>query len=264
MPNGSATNGQPPFRVFLDFDGTLVEPNVAVVLVEKFAEDGERVAHEVDEQLHRGEITLRQAWERQAALLPWDLVPEMTEFVRREVPLRVGARELLDLTVERSVPVLVLSGGLDFYIRTVLEREGYDLPFFSDTAHRGPDGRLRVEHPYGHLECRQCGICKAQVLGRQLPVADRTVFVGDGSTDRFAAEVADVVFARRRLLNYCREHGIPCVPFEDFRPVTDRFRAWLDESERIPGRPGRGFASSLCPISRDLATISAPRLARSG
>ncbi len=248
----------PPFRIYLDFDGTLVEPNVAVVLVERFAEDGARVAHEVDEQLHRGEITLRQAWERQAALLPWDRVPAMTDFVRREVPLRVGARELIDLLIARSVPLLVLSGGLDFYIRAILEREGYDLPFFSDIAEPGPDGRLRVTHPHGHPDCRQCGICKAQVLGHLLPPAARSVFIGDGSTDRFAAEVADIVFARRRLLTYCRERGIPHLPFEDFRPVTERMRLWLDGSELVPGRPVRGLSISLCPISRDLASRADP------
>ncbi len=245
--------GRVPFRIFLDFDGTLVEPNVAIVLVEKFAEDGGRVAHEVDLQLHRGEITLRQAWERQAALLPWDRVGAMTEFVRREVPLRIGARELLDLVQQRAVPLVVVSGGLDFYIRAILDREGYAFPFFSDGAGPSKDGRLAVTHPYGHADCRQCGICKAQVLQRPLPEADHTIFIGDGSTDRFAAEVADIVFARRRLLTYCRDRQIPCLPFEDFRPVTEKLRLWLDGQEAPPWRSIRGSPASLCPISRSLA-----------
>jgi 2-hydroxy-3-keto-5-methylthiopentenyl-1-phosphate phosphatase len=248
-PNGA---GAPPFRLFLDFDGTLVEPNVAVVLVERFAEDGARIAHEVDEQLHRGQLTLRQAWERQAALLPWEQVEAMTDFVVRQIPLRVGARELLDLLRTRNVPVTVLSGGLDFYIRAVLQREGLSLPFLSDAASRGPDGRLRVEHPHGHPVCRQCGICKAQAVLGPGTTGARTIFVGDGSTDRFAAEVADIVFARRRLLSYCRDRGIVCYPFEDFRPVTEKLRAWLDGIEAFPAVRARGLPDSICPISRDL------------
>jgi 2-hydroxy-3-keto-5-methylthiopentenyl-1-phosphate phosphatase len=247
-----ASAQRPPFRIFLDFDGTLVESNVAVDLVERFADDGVRVAHEVDEQLHRGEITLRQAWERQAALLPWDRVPAMTEFVVREIPLRVGARELIELLRVHSVPVVVLSGGLDFYIRAILDREGLEYPFLSDTSSRGPHGQLRVEHPHGHATCRQCGICKAQAIGLPLPVADRTIFIGDGSTDRFAAEVADIVFARRRLLGYCQAQGIDCFPFEEFHPVTTRLRGWLEGTEPIPPNRIRGLASSICPISRDL------------
>ncbi|MFZ0892781.1 MAG: HAD-IB family phosphatase [Thermoplasmata archaeon] len=251
-PTSKGAAGRPPLRIFLDFDGTLVESNVAVDLVERFADDGVRVAHEVDEQLHRGEITLRQAWDRQAALLPWDRVPEMTGFVVREIPLRVGARELIDLLQKHSVPVVVLSGGLDFYIRAILDREGLEYPFLSDTSSKGPHGQLKVEHPHGHATCRQCGICKAQAIGMPLPVADRTIFIGDGSTDRFAAEVADIVFARRRLLQYCQTQGIECYPFEDFHPVTTQLRAWLEGAQPLPPRRVRGLAQSICPISRDL------------
>jgi 2-hydroxy-3-keto-5-methylthiopentenyl-1-phosphate phosphatase len=255
-PSGLSTN-PPPLRIFLDFDGTLVESNVAVDLVARFAEDGTRVAHEVDEQLHRGEITLREAWERQAALLPWDRVSKMTDFAVREIPLRTGARELIDLLRKHSVPVVVLSGGLDFYIRAILDREGLEYPFLSDTSTKGADGRLKVEHPHGHATCRQCGICKAQAIHVPLPVAERTVFIGDGSTDRFAAEVADIVFARRRLLAYCQAQGIRCYPFEDFRPVTAQLRAWLEGQEPIPPRRSLGLSDSICPISRALQSATA-------
>ncbi len=254
-PDGEAS-GFPrrlaPVRLFLDFDGTLVEPNVAIVLVERFAEDGARVAHEVDEQLHRGELTLRQAWERQAALLPWDSIPAMTDYAVENVPLRAGARELIELLQVHRVPTVVVSGGLDFYIRAILDREGFDLPFLSDSAHPGGDGRMRVEHPHGHVDCRQCGICKAQVVRGPFPTAERTIFVGDGSTDRFAAEVADIVFARRRLLTYCQREGIPCFPFEEFHPVTTRLRSWLEGTEPYPQDRRLGVGSSPCPISKDL------------
>jgi hypothetical protein len=40
--------------MFLDFDGTLVEPNVAVELVGPAVEEGSRGAREVVEELHQG------------------------------------------------------------------------------------------------------------------------------------------------------------------------------------------------------------------
>ncbi len=246
-----------PLRVFVDFDGTLVQPNVAILLVERFAPNGRRVAREVDEQLHQGRITLRQAWDRQAALLPWDQIPAMTEYVVRHVRLRGGAHPFVDLLREHRVPTMIVSGGLDFYIRPILEREGIDLEFRSDTAHRGEDGRIRVTHPYGHAECRRCGICKAQLVHPPEVADPRTVFIGDGSTDRFAAEVADLVFARGRLLAYCREHGIRSYPFEGFTPVTRRLRRWLIGEERWPARRARGIADSPCPISQRLRTVGA-------
>lgn len=256
-PMDTAHASLPLFRVFLDFDGTLVGPNVAIVLVEKFAKDGARVAHEVDEQLHRGEITLRQAWERQAALLPADRVEEMAQWVVDEIPLRPGAHELLRLLKQQGYPVVILSGGIDFYITAVLKREGLDLPFFSDAFEKGPNGQLRVVHPFGHATCRQCGICKAQVVHSELPKARRTMFIGDGSTDKFAAEVSDVVFARRRLLQYCKDRGIPVYPFEEFSPVTEQIRKWTSGSEPFPLPRPIGELSSVCPISRSLAGATA-------
>jgi phosphoserine phosphatase len=83
----------PQIRVVLDFDGTLVDPNVAIVLVTEFAENGREVAHEVDRLLHEGKIGLREAWQRQAALLPGDRILEMAQYVRSNVPLRSGARK---------------------------------------------------------------------------------------------------------------------------------------------------------------------------
>jgi 2-hydroxy-3-keto-5-methylthiopentenyl-1-phosphate phosphatase len=243
----------PPFTMLIDFDGTLVEPNVAIVLVEQFCPNGEEVAHEVDILLHEGKITLREAWEREASLMRADRIPEMVEFVVKNVPLRDGARELLDLLAEHRIPTKIVSGGLDFYIHPVLAREGLRLPVLSDVAVAGPDGQLKVLHPHGHATCRLCGICKAQAVRAESTPQGRVVFVGDGSTDQYAAEVADVVFARRRLLSYCEKKGIPVFPFEGFRPVTERVRQWTSGEVPFPERRRVGLADSICPISKGLA-----------
>lgn len=238
-------------RVILDFDGTLVEPNVAILLVEEFVPNGHAIAHEIDQELHAGRLGLREAWQRQAALLPVDRIPEMARFVRDRVPLRGGARDLLNLLGRHQVPVTVVSGGLEFYIREVLEREGIALPVQSDHLVVAPDGKAQVVHPYGHPTCRLCGICKARIVDRG-DSRLRTVFVADGSTDRYGAEVADIVFARRRLLDYCRRVGIPCFPFEDFVPVTEQFARWLDDGADLPPVRRRGLAGTACPISQQL------------
>lgn len=255
--------GSLPVEVLLDFDGTLVEENVAIVLVERFCPDGDRVAHEVDEQLHRGEITLRQAWARQVALLPAHREQEMVDHVRRAIALRQGAHELLDLLSSAAIPVTIVSGGLDFYIAPILAEHGISLPVLSDTVR--PDGGAGwvVDHPHGHPSCRLCGICKAQCVRALAHPSRRTVFIGDGSTDRYAAEVADIVFARRRLKTYCTQSGVPFYPFETFEPVTEQFRRWLSHADPLPAPRGLGLASSKCPISQSLAAVG-PRGAPEG
>jgi 2-hydroxy-3-keto-5-methylthiopentenyl-1-phosphate phosphatase len=243
----------PRYRVFIDFDGTLVVPNVAILLVERFCPDGATVAHEVDQLLHTGKITLREAWDRQTALLPADRLAEMTQWAVDTVPLREGAREFVDLLHDEQIPAAVVSGGLDFYIRAVLDREEIRLPFLSDSLDRSQPGSVRVTHPFGHPTCRLCGICKAQVVRSRSSAAELTVFLGDGSTDRYGAEVADIVFARHRLKTYCEQSRVPFVPFDDFRSVTAQFRRWLDGTDPTPIRSALGLSSSPCPISRELA-----------
>lgn len=247
----------PPFRMLLDFDGTLVEPNVAILLVEQFCADGPRVAHEVDELLHTGKITLREAWSRQVALLDGHRLEEMAEWAVANTPLRPGAHELVALLAKHRIPTTVVSGGLDFYIHPILRHARIDLPVLSDRVEASGNGDLVLVHPYGHATCRLCGICKAQVAYPPPAPPLRTAFAGDGSTDRYAAEVADLVFARRRLKLYCDKAGIPYYPFEDFYPVIAQLERWLEGGEPLPSPRPLGVLSSACPISHGLVGIGA-------
>lgn len=243
----------PPVRMLIDFDGTLVEPNVAILLVTEFAPDGARVAHAIDEELHTGRITLREAWRRQVELLRVDQIPEMVDWSVRHVPFRDGAPELLALLKRHRVPTSIVSGGLDFYIAPILARAGVDLPVFCDGIEVRNGGTLEVVHPHGHATCRLCGICKAQIVRSEDAGTRRTIFAGDGSTDRYAAEVADIVFARRRLKRYCDGAGIPYFPFEKFAPVTEQLERWLTGREPLPPPRAVGVAGSACPVSQTAA-----------
>lgn len=251
VPDGrpAASTAPPGLRMFIDFDGTLVDPNVAIVLVEEFCPDGKRLAHEIDELLHTGVITLREAWRRQVSLLREDQIPEMARWAVRNVPFREGAVELLATLRRHRVPTAIVSGGLDFYIHPVLKAAGIDLPVFCDGVQVTAQGGLEVVHPHGHPTCRLCGICKAQVVRNAEGPSVRTAFAGDGSTDRYAAEVADVVFARRRLKLYCDRAAIPYIPFEAFGPVTAQVEAWMTGREPFPAPRRLGVPDSACPIS---------------
>jgi len=249
---GRTTPGGPLFRVLLDFDGTLVDANVAIALVERFCPDGPALAREVALALGEGRITLRQAWAREVQILPSTRQEEMIAFVRREIRLRAGARPLLDLLRRSGIPTTIVSGGLDLFIRPVLEREGFQIPVLSDQIAPSADGHWQVIHPHGHSTCRLCGICKAKIVvagTARLP----SVFVGDGSTDRFAAEVATVVFARAQLKDYCGRYHIPYFEFEDLGPVMERIRRWLSGEEPFPSHRPTGRGSSECPISSAVA-----------
>jgi 2-hydroxy-3-keto-5-methylthiopentenyl-1-phosphate phosphatase len=55
--------------------------------------------------------------------------------------------------------------------------------------------------------------------------------VGDGLSDRFAVDEADVVFAKRQLLAYCQEHGKACHPFDTFAEVEQAIALLIGPSQ---------------------------------
>jgi 2-hydroxy-3-keto-5-methylthiopentenyl-1-phosphate phosphatase len=80
--------------------------------------------------------------------------------------------------------------------------------------------RLTPSFPHSLAPCEHgCATCKPAIIRRLGKGRQPIIFVGDGMSDRFAVEAADVVFAKRQLLAYCRENDIPCHPFETFKDV---------------------------------------------
>ena len=173
----------------------------------------------------------------------------------RNTPFRPGASDLLALLREHAIPTSIVSGGLDFYIHPILRNAGIDLPVYSDVLRVEPPNGLQLSHPYGHPTCRLCGICKAQTVVGRGDDGRRSVFCGDGSTDKYAAEVADIVFARRRLKGYCETSGIPHYAFEEFGPVTQQLRRWIEREEPLPPPAG---SDSPIPPARSRAPGSRP------
>jgi 2-hydroxy-3-keto-5-methylthiopentenyl-1-phosphate phosphatase len=249
----SAADGTCTPLVLLDFDGTLAETNVAVTLLERFSPEAMPSFHAISRLFHAGRLTLREAWDRQAALFRAEDRKPMEEFVRTHVRLRPGARELLELLRAHSVPTAVVSGGFDFYIRALLEREGISLPVYSDIAAPRASGPVEVLHPHGNPECLRCGICKARFVRDGQQQGRRVVYVGDGATDEYAAETADIVFARRRLVELCTAAGIPFYPFEDLHPVRREMERWLAGTVPWPDPRRGGRPGSPCPISTEMA-----------
>lgn len=53
------------------------------------------------------------------------------------------------------------------------------------------------------------------------------IFVGDGLSDRYAAESADLVFAKDGLASYCTENSIEHIPYQNLGDVAAHLDRWL-------------------------------------
>ncbi len=65
-----------------------------------------------------------------------------------------------------------------------------------------------------------CGQACKRASVQALTNGSKLVYVGDGYSDRCAAELADHVFARTGLARYFDAKGLDYVPFEDFHDIV--------------------------------------------
>jgi len=116
--------------------------------------------------------------------------------------------------------VAIASDGLLLYIRRILERNG--LAHVDASANGLTFDGDRLTPVFGSPDgagCGECGSCKGAVLKERAVGFARTVFVGDGLSDRCGARAADVVYAKDDLAGWCAREGIAARPFTTFKDV---------------------------------------------
>ncbi len=212
------------WAVVCDFDGTATVEDTADALSIRYI--GYRRWKEANDAFHGGELTfqdlLREIFE------PIGASPdEVSAFARDHVRFRPGFVQLLASCRRGGIPFILASGGLDIYIHPALEKlppaltEGLDVR--ANHAEYVPGG-LALSFPYQGAPgaCGTCGSCKGAVVKELQAKGHQVISVGDGNADRCMAGVADVLFARGRLLEWCLGTGIPCTPFETLDVVAAR------------------------------------------
>jgi len=214
--------------IFSDFDGTIAKRDVGNRLFYHFSEGrseapvAEWRAGKIDSQecLRRSAELTRDLTEAEfyAFLDGFELDPAFSEFVM--------------LVRQHTIPLYILSDGLDLYIEYLLKENGLDsVPFFSNRAEI-IDGRLKITWPYMAQSCGDCGNCKGYHIRRLKMAHHKVVYIGDGKSDICAVPEADIIFARGYLADYCRESKIGFFAFDNFSSVTDIMRTrFISEHE---------------------------------
>jgi 2-hydroxy-3-keto-5-methylthiopentenyl-1-phosphate phosphatase len=202
----------------VDFDGTITEQDLLDEIAQTFGD--EEVYREVDEGLDDRSLTLNEVIRREFEPVRAPL-GEVQNWVLENVGVRPGFRELVELARARGWRFVIVSSGFRELIEPVLEREGLaGIELLSNSIDPDPRGwkvRFRVSEA-----CEVCGQPCKRATAAALADGRELVYVGDGYSDRCAAESADLVFARRGLASYLEERGVPFERFEDFHSVARR------------------------------------------
>ena len=202
----------------VDFDGTITEQDVLDEIARTFGDD--EVYREVDEALDRNGITLHEVLRREFEPVRAPL-GEVVEWVHEHASIRPGFRELVGLARERGWRLVIVSSGFRQLIEPMLERAGIEgLELVSNEVDPDPAG-WRITF-FDESPCEICGEACKRTTVRSVVDGGEVVYVGDGYSDRCAAEDADLIFARRGLAAYLAERGVPFEPFDDFFQIAER------------------------------------------
>jgi 2-hydroxy-3-keto-5-methylthiopentenyl-1-phosphate phosphatase len=207
-----------PLVLVIDFDGTVTDKDIGDELCERFAPPEWKA---IDDAWVRNEITLPEAQRRMWALCRAERA-EAIEHARAVGHRRPGLAGLLSAVNRLGGEVWLASGGFDFYVEALLGEEGsaFARRYYNGT--RFADGGVEVSFPHTELHCDRCAVCKGKVCDLARTVADRVIFVGDGSSDRCVVGHCDEIFAVRGgiLDRHCASVGAAATRFSSLDEVA--------------------------------------------
>lgn len=200
------------WTLLCDFDGTISHDDATDLLLERFARPGWEA---LEAEWKAGLIGSRACMAGQIALL--DVDDAALDACIDGLRLDLHFPPFVQAARRAGHEVLVVSDGVDRCIRRSLARlELSDLPVFSNRLEGQGPRDWRLAFPHADEACRRAsGTCKCAIAEATLPRRP-TLLIGDGSSDFCVAGEADLVFAKGRLIDYCRSHGIHHHPIADF------------------------------------------------
>ncbi len=178
------------------------------------------VYDEVERAFDAGEIRLVDDIERKLATVDAPL-DELVEWLHAHARVRPGWPELVRQARAWGDRVAVVTSSFEELVAPLLGDTIGEVELVANRLVRGPDG---WEASFASEEvCSACGEPCKRALVAALGAAE-VVYVGDGYSDRCAAEVAQRVFARDGLARHLERQSVAYEPWEDFHDIAAALR----------------------------------------
>lgn len=206
----------PPTKTIVqcDFDGTITEEDVSFALLDAYAGDWrERLKDYQEGRISVGrfntEVFARVKADRETLI----------RIAKDNARLRSGFPEMAACCRRRGFRLVIVSNGLDFYIREILR----DLRLTGIEIHAArtrfyPRG-LQVQYIGPDGQTLDSSFKEAYVdlfLGQGY----RIIYAGNGDSDFQPARKCHYVFATGNLLARCQQARLGCIPFSDFNEIV--------------------------------------------
>jgi len=199
-----------------DFDGTITEQDASFFLLDAFAQGD---WHQVLRQYKRHKISVGEFNTRAFAMVKASK-ETLLETVMGKVKIRPGFQELVTYCARRGFRFVIVSNGLAFYIKAILQEIGLaNIEAYAAEAWSHPEG---MEVKYIGPDGNQLGDgLKEAYIKLFLQQDYRVIYAGNGDSDVYPAKYAHQVFARGELLDYYRQNNLNCQAFTDLSDIVE-------------------------------------------
>ena len=207
-------------KVFVDFDGTITQKDVGDSIFTRFG-ISEKVNLIIDDLLN-DRISSRECWDLLCSSTPAIKKQELDCFID-SLAIDSTFHKLVTYCYEKSIELIVLSDGFDYYIKRIFNREKLnELKFYANNLSIDEYGKLIPKYPYYNPDFPTSANCKRDHILDYSSDDDYTFYIGDGNSDKESAQYCDYIFAKDGLLKFCEKERISFSPFKDFNDVIKK------------------------------------------
>jgi len=197
-----------------DFDGTITQEDVSFLILDAFGSGDWR---QLLTQYRQGKISVGYFNTKAFAMVKADK-PTLLKFVKSKAKIRAGFHELLAYCYRKGFKFVIVSNGLDFYIKAILRDIGVDnIEVFAAQTRFSPNGMdVRYIGPQGNQLMDSFKEAHVRLFRDR---GYRVIYAGNGISDAAPSRLAHWIFATGELLAYCREMSLNFTPFIDLSDI---------------------------------------------
>lgn len=215
--------------VICDFDGTITKVDSINDFLDKFAD---KKWLDIEADWVAGKVSTCDAMRGQFGLVK-NMTEEKLNAFFESMEIDETFIDFRRFAAENNIKIVIVSDGFEYFIRRILEKYGIkDIEIYSNHFEFN-NGNFKMDFPNIKSDCvRHAGTCKCHFIKNFKNKYDTVFYVGDGPSDYCAADKVDFLFAKKRLLTYCKANDIPYNEYIDFNEVINNVRIRLRLNNR--------------------------------
>lgn len=201
--------------ILCDFDGTISLTDTADALLSELADPS---WEEIEQLWLDGKIGSAECMSRQIPLLKgsWTAISKVLD----SLEIDPFFKSFVDWCNQRNFQITVVSDGMDRVIRYFLQRHNIVVDnIIANRLIEDSQGSFQLL-PADRARTPGCqsGVCKC-LVAQQVSSLTTKVIIGDSKSDFCWAKEGDVLFAKKKLLQFCQQEQIPHFAYSNFADI---------------------------------------------